>query len=292
MEIINVHTPRGLVLKGAMWGNADTMNTVVIMMSGICSNVFQNELLPAAGELLSQNGIAFIAGQAMDAFSFISYSNLKTGKQTTTGVVNDDFSLAYEDVESYVKYAKELGFKRIILAGHSLGSNRVIHYLANTADNFVDNFILSAPIDLRHFFDIIPDREMYFATAQKFVDEGRGNDILPFAFMGFSPMTANTLLAFYNAENLKNCPVISGDGETRSLSQMKVQGAFIIGSRDSMTNHDSEGFIRKINSYCQNPEKNKIVVVPNASHIYYTKHREHAQVVLDCVKSFDCVEVI
>lgn len=48
MEIINVHTPRGLVLKGAMWGD-NTMNTVVIMMSGICSNVFQNELLPVTG---------------------------------------------------------------------------------------------------------------------------------------------------------------------------------------------------------------------------------------------------
>ena len=91
MEIINVHTPRGLVLKGAMWGD-NTMNTVVIMMSGICSNVFQNELLPATGKLLSENEIAFIAGQAMDAFSFISYSNTVTKTQTTTGVVNDDFS--------------------------------------------------------------------------------------------------------------------------------------------------------------------------------------------------------
>ena len=124
----------------------------------------------------------------MDAFSFISYSNLKTGKQTTTGVVNDDFSLAYEDVEAYVKYAKNLGFTKIILAGHSLGSNRAIHYLANTTDDFVSNFILSAPVDLRHFFDIIPEKEMYLETAQKFVDEGRGKDILPFAFMGFSPI--------------------------------------------------------------------------------------------------------
>lgn len=292
MEIIDVQTPRGLVLKGAMWGNSDTMSTVVIMMSGICSNVFQNALLPAAGELLSKNGIAFIAGQAMDAFSFISYSNLKTGKQTTTGVVNDDFSLAYEDVEAYVKYAKNLGFTKIILAGHSLGSNRAIHYLANTTDDFVSNFILSAPVDLRHFFDIIPEKEMYLETAQKFVDEGRGKDILPFAFMGFSPMTANTLLAFYNAENLKNCPVISNDGETCSLAQMKVQGAFIIGSRDSMTNHDAEGFVRKINSYCNNPEQNRIIVIPNASHIYYAKHEEHAQSVLDCVKSFDCIGVV
>lgn len=290
MEIINVQTPRGLVLKGVMWGDT-SMDTVVIMMSGICSNVFQNELLPEAGKVLSENGIAFIAGQTMDAFSFISYSNTKTGKQTTTGVVTDDFSMSYEDVESYVKYAKDLGFKKIILAGHSLGSNRVIHYLANTADNYVNNFIISAPVDLRHFFDIIPDKEIYLETAQKFVDEGRGKDILPFAFMGFSPMTANTLLAFYNAENLKNCPVISDDGETRSLSQMKVNGAFIIGACDSMTNKDAEGFIRKINSYCKNPKKNRIVVVPNASHIYYAKHNEHACAVLDCVKSFECITI-
>lgn len=290
MEIINVQTPRGLVLKGVMWGDT-SMDTVVIMMSGICSNVFQNELLPEAGKVLSENGIAFIAGQTMDAFSFISYSNTKTGKQTTTGVVTDDFSMSYEDVESYVKYAKDLGFKKIILAGHSLGSNRVIHYLANTADDYVNNFIISAPVDLRHFFDIIPDKEIYLETAQKFIDEGRGKDILPFAFMGFSPMTANTLLAFYNAENLKNCPVISDDGETRSLSQMKVNGAFIIGACDSMTNKDAEGFIRKINSYCKNPKKNRIVVVPNASHIYYAKHNEHACAVLDCVKSFECITI-
>ena len=68
MEIIRVKTPRGLELKGAMWGS-DRMNTVVIMMSGICSNVFQNDLLTSTGGLLNKNNIAFIAGHAMDAFS-------------------------------------------------------------------------------------------------------------------------------------------------------------------------------------------------------------------------------
>lgn len=68
MEIIRVNTPRGLELKGAMWGS-DRMNTVVIMMSGICSYVFQNDLLTSMGRLLSKNNIVFIAGHAMDAFS-------------------------------------------------------------------------------------------------------------------------------------------------------------------------------------------------------------------------------
>lgn len=285
MKIIDVKTPRGLVLKGAMWGTY-TMDTVVIMMSGICSNVFQNELLPTAGKKLSENNIAFIAGHAMDAFSFICYSNWKTNKQTTTGVVTDDFDMVYEDVEAYVQYAKNMGFEKIILAGHSLGSNKIINYLANTTDNYVDYFIVSAPVDLAHFFDCIPEKQMYLETAQKFVDEGRGKDILPFLFMGFSPMCADTLLQFYNAANLKNCPVISNDGETSSLQSIKIPGAFIIGAKDSMTDNDPEGFITKINSYCKYSQENQKIIVPEASHIFYGKHNEYADVVLKCVNHY------
>lgn len=288
MEIIDVETPRGLVLKGAMWGNND-FDTVVIMLSGICSNVFQNELLPATGDTLLKNGVAYIAAHAMDSFSIISYSNTKTKKQSTTGVVFDDFSVVYEDVETYVKYAKNLGFKRIILAGHSLGSNKIINYLGNTSDNFVDSFIVTAPIDLTHFFNCIPDKDMYLKTARQFVDSGRGQDILPFVFMGFSPMCADTLLNFYNAENLKNCPVISGDGETDSLYSIKISGSFVIGGKDSMTDSDPEGFITKINSHCRKPKNNRLVVIPDASHIFYGKHQEYADTILDCVKSNDYV---
>lgn len=285
MEIIRVNTSRGLELKGAMWGD-NTMDTVVIIMSGICSNVFQNDLLPATGELLSANNIACIAGHAMDAFSMIAYSDLKNHTQLYTGVVFDDFSLVYEDVESYVKYAKDLGFKNIILAGHSLGSNKIINYLGNTTDNLVDYFIVSAPVDLSYWWNIIEEKDMYLETAKKFVDEGRGKEILPFVFGGFSPMCAETLLSFYNAYNLKNCPVLSNDGETNSLASIKINGAFVIGEKDSMAGGDAKEFMEKINSYCKHPENNKVIVVPNASHIFYGKHQEYASVILECVEKY------
>ena len=285
MEIIRVNTPRGLELKGAMWGD-NTMDTVVIIMSGICSNVFQNDLLPATGELLSANNIACIAGHAMDAFSMIAYSDLKNHTQLYTGVVFDDFSLVFEDVESYVKYAKELGFKNIILAGHSLGSNKIINYLGNTSDNLVDNFIVSAPVDLSYWWNLIEEKDMYLKTAQKFIEEGRGKDILPFVFGGFSPMCAETLLSFYNAYNLKNCPVLSNDGETNSLSQIKIPGAFVIGEKDSMAGGDAKLFMEKINSYSMFAKENKVIVIPQASHIFFNKHKEYAATILECVESF------
>lgn len=283
MEIIRVKTKRGLELKGAMWGNS-SMDSVVIIMSGICSNVFQNDLLTATGGLLCANNIACIAGHAMDAFSCFAYSDFSTGKQKYTGVVYDDFSLVYEDVESYVKYAKELGFKNIILAGHSLGSNKIIHYLGNTDDNNVDYFIVSAPVDLAHWFDVMPNVSECIEKAKEFVKDGRGKEILPYLFGGFSPMCAETVLSFYNAHNLKNCPVISNDGETDSLFNIKIQGSFVIGAKDSLTDGDPKGFMDKINSHCKNSEKNQVIVLPDSSHIFYGKHEEYAKVILDIVK--------
>lgn len=271
MKLIRVNTPRGLELKGVMFGD-NSMDTVVILMSGICSNVFQNDLLPVTGELLSKNNIACIIGHAMDAFSCFAYSDFSIGKQRHAGVFNDDFSLVYEDVEAYVKYAKSLGFKKIVLAGHSLGSNKIINYLGNTGDNFVDYFMVTAPVDLSHWFNVMPNVTKCIELAEEFAADGRGNEILPIMFGGFSPMCAQSVLGFYNAFNLKNCPVISGDGETRSLSNIKVCGTFVIGEKDSLTENDAKGFMEKINSYCKHSENNRIVVIPDASHIFFNKH--------------------
>ena len=44
---------------------------------------------------------------------------------------------------------------------------------------------------------------------------------------------------------LKNCPVISNDGETTSLYNIKINGTFLIGSKDSLTENDAEGFMEK-----------------------------------------------
>lgn len=283
MEIIRVKTERGLELKGAIWGDS-SMDSVVIIMSGICSNVFQNDLLTSTGELLSRHNIACIAGHAMDAFSCLAYSDFSVNKQVYTGTVFDDFSLSFEDVESYVKYAKNLGFKNIILAGHSLGSNKIINYLGNTQKNYADYFIVSAPVDLAHWFNVMPNVKECIELAQKFVENNRGKEILPYLFGGFSPMSADTVLSFLNARNLMNCPAISKDGETRSLFNIKINGSFVIGAKDSLTNGNPKGFIEKLNSWCRNPEQNQVVVVPDASHIFYGKHEEYAQVILDIVQ--------
>lgn len=282
MEILKVRTPRGLELVGTIFGNKSA-DTVLVMLTGICSNVFQNELLNSTGKLLSENGIAVIIAHAHDSFSCFAYTDFSIGKQRHAGTFNDDFNMVYEDVETYVKCAKNMGFKNIILAGHSLGSNKIIHYLGNTPDNFVDYFIVSSPIDIMHWWNIMPNIDECFSLAKKWVDEGRGDDILPFMFGGFSPMTAKTVLGFYNADNLKNCPVLSPQGETNSLYNIKPNGVFIIGSKDSVTGESPKGFMEVLNSWTVEPDRNKVIEIEGGSHIFYGKHDIYAKTVLDCI---------
>ena len=288
MEILKLVTPRGLELKGAIFGD-NSNDTALIMLTGICSNVFQNELLYTTGKLLEGNGITCIIAHAHDSFSCFAYSDISIGKQRHCGVFNDDFNMVYEDVESYVKFAKEkMGFKNIVLGGHSLGSNKIIHYLGNTADEYVDYFIVSSPVDIVHWWNVMPNIDKCFDIAKSWVEDGRGDDILPFMFGGFSPMTANTVLGFYNADNLKNCPVLSGRGETDSLYNIKPNGSFIIGSRDSVTGESPKGFMETLNSWTRNPEYNKVIEVEGASHIFYGMHDIYAKVVLDCIMNHFC----
>lgn len=292
MEILKVVTPRGLELKGAIFGDC-TNDTVLIMLTGICSNIFQNELLYSTGKLMEANGITCIIAHAHDSFSCFAYSDFSTGKQRHAGTFNDDFNMVYEDVESYVKYAKEeMGFKNIILAGHSLGSNKIIHYLGNTPDDIVDYFIVSSPVDIMHWSKVMPNIDICFETAKSWVESGRGDDILPFMFGGFSPMTAKTVLGFYNADNLKNCPVLSGDGETDSLYNIKCEGSFVIGSKDSVTGDSPKGFMETLNSWTRYPEHNQVIEVENASHIFYGKHKEYANVILDCIQNHYCLAFV
>ncbi len=283
MDIIKAIAKRGLELRGAIY-DSGSKDTVLLMLTGICSNVFQNDLLDATGKLLSKNGITVIIGHAHDSFSCFAYTDHSIGKQKHTGVFNDDFSIVYEDVETWVLKAKELGYKKIILAGHSLGSNKIINYLGNTPDNFVDYFIVSCPIDIMHWWEVMPNIDNCFDMAKKWVEEGRGDDILPFLFGGFSPMTANTVLGFYNAENLKNCPVLSKKGEAKSLYNIKPNGTFLIGSKDSVTGNSPKSFMEQLNQWTKNPELNQVIEVEGASHIFYGKHDIYAQTILDCIQ--------
>ena len=121
MKGLEISTKRGIVLNGVLFP-ADKADTVVIAITGIHGNFYSNPFYFNIGDTLSANGIDFIYAQTNDAFGEIETYNINTGNKEIIGSWNERFELTDEDIEAYLKFAEDRGYKKIILAGHSLGA--------------------------------------------------------------------------------------------------------------------------------------------------------------------------
>ena len=160
----------------------------------------------------------------------------------------------------------------MILAGHSLGANKVIYYLSTYHDtNRVEKFILMSPANLAYMMSNVTAGEKDFI--EKFVRYGQGEKILPFYFMGWVACTANTAYDWLSG-------ILDNTNDFSQLEQITHTGALIIGTYDNFTEGDPSKFLRDINSHMPTADANKLIFIERTGHTYQQKHQEIADEIL------------
>ena len=271
MESLNVETRRGTVLNGVLFP-AQKSDTVVIAITGIHGNFYSNPFYYNIGDMLSANGIDFIYAQTNDAFGEIETYNAKTGEKEIIGSWNERFSYTDEDIDAYLDYAAK-NYRHVILAGHSLGANKVIYYLSKQHDKKrVEKFILMSPANLTHMMSGVSNDEKDFI--EKLVRYGQGKKILPFYFMGWVACTANT------AHDWLSGILDNASGNFSQVEQVTHSGALIIGTYDNFTDGDPSGFLKSINDHMPTAKSNELIFIERTGHTYQQKHDVIAEKIL------------
>lgn len=281
MEDLNVATRRGTVLNGVLFPAQDA-DTVVIAITGIHGNFYSNPFYYNIGNTLSANGIDFIYAQTNDAFGEIETYNVKTGAKELIGSWNERFADTDEDIDAYLDYAAQ-HYKHVILAGHSLGANKVIYYLSRHHDTKrVEHFILLSPANLSHMMSGVSDDEKDFI--ERVVRYGQGDKVLPFYFMGWVVCTANTAHDWIGGM-LDNVHT-ARDADWSQVEQVTHTGALVIGTYDNFTDGDPSSFLKNINDHMPTVAQNKLIFIERTGHTYQQKHREIADIVLNLAKDW------
>ena len=143
MKIIDVETKRGDWLCGCWYGE-NFRDICVIITNGNCGNVFENKFLRDVGENLEKNNISFIYAHNSGAFHRID-TLTKNGQPI--GNTYELFENCVEDLQAYIDFVNDCGYKHIILGGHSYGANKVIYYLSKNQNEKIDKYILISPTD-------------------------------------------------------------------------------------------------------------------------------------------------
>ncbi|MBQ3405401.1 MAG: DUF1749 domain-containing protein, partial [Oscillospiraceae bacterium] len=240
---LDIPTRRGTVLNGALFrAQAErTADTVMIAITGIHGNFFSNPFYYNIGETLSAAGIDFIYAQTNDAFGEIETVNVRTGEKELIGSWNERFVYTDEDIEAYLDFALKEGYRHIVLAGHSLGANKVIYYLSRHNDCPIERFFLLSPANLDYMMSGVTEEEKAMILRQ--VEEGRGEDMLPFHFMGWVRCTANTAYDWQFSDLLNNAPGMYG-GDYSQLERICHTGALLVGTYDNFTDGAPSEYLR------------------------------------------------
>ncbi|MDO4431468.1 MAG: alpha/beta fold hydrolase [Lonepinella koalarum] len=283
MEKLAVATQSGAVLDGALFAGTKQADTVMIAITGIHGNFYSNPFYVHLGQTLSAHGIDFVYAQTRNAFNQIPIVNAKTGLPETIGSYNEDFGKALEDVKAYVDFAQKQGYGRIILAGHSLGANKVIHYLAKSQDKRVDKFILLSPANVTHLTNSISEPERAFIRSQ--VQNGNDQTILPFELFGWLPCTADTAYQWLYSPVLNNVHQ-EADGDFSQIGQITHTGALLIGTLDRFTYGDPQSFLHNINRHFPSAEHNTLIFIENTGHTYQQKEQVMADRVLKVIQDW------
>ncbi len=280
MKIIEVETKWRGVLRGSLYGE-QYKDTCVIITNGTCGNIFENKFLQVVGEELEKHKISFIYAHNSGAFHRID-TRTKSGRPI--GCTYELFDNCLDDLQAYVTFAKENGFKHIVLGGHSYGANKVVYYLSKNQNEIIDKYILISPTDTENLKDhekLSADELMPIAL--KFKEENMLDELLPIAFDNYNLYTARAFLDFVQNKNSKNLPIYSENGNWEQLKTINQVGLFVMGEKDSFAFGDAQKHLQMINN--NSKSKNNIVrVVESAGHTFRNKEKELAQTILEFVK--------
>lgn len=278
MKIFEVETKRGDVLYGCLYGEK-YKDTCVIITNGTCGNIFENKFLQVVGEELEKNKISFI--YAHNSGAFHRMDSAKNGGPI--GNTYDLFDNCLEDLQAFVDFAKECGYKHIILGGHSYGANKAVYYLSQNQKEKIDKYILISPTDTSR----LKDHEQKSADelmpiALKFKKEGRLDDIMPTIFDDYNYYTARAFLDFIENKHAKNLPVYSKNGDWKQLKSIKQIGLFVMGENDGFAYGDTAKHLKEINKQTSRKD-NLVKVISNTGHTFKGKADELAQEILKFV---------
>ena len=179
-RIVQVQTKDDITDSGAVFTPPKNIAKpfVVIWIHGASLNFYDPTYL-AIGRDLAEHGYTFITGNTR-MHDLGNDEAWPGGKRIRGGTYWGIPSEQIRDIAAWIDFAKGLGFKNIVLAGHSAGANAVREYEAQTQDPRVAGVVLASG-------DVRPDTRVpppeWASKAKQDIADGQQEELVQGPFL-------------------------------------------------------------------------------------------------------------
>ncbi len=293
VKIIHGWTEDELSLQGFHWESEDK-NICVVYVHGMSGNIIENYFAEVLGDELTNNDIGFLYGHNR-GYSHINDIRTKkieknnSKKTISIGQIYERFNESYYDIDLWVNEAKQMGYNKIILMGHSLGCNKVIHYFAKNNNNFVEKIILASPPDmvgLAKMKKYQPNYQEILTEAKKNVKNNKSRKIINSLLWDWYHISSQTFLdLFKDGCSADNLPLLRNPEKFDELSKIDVPIFAFMGEYDDIeikSLKEDLGLIKEKAISCPDFD---IEILKGANHIYENKEKELSEMIIKWIKN-------
>lgn len=282
--ISDVYTNDGLKLPMVHFESKEK-DICVICIHGMCGTIIDNYFATVWGKLLSEKNVGFIY-EHNRGHSIENDIVMKDGSFKRCGCMYEIFEDSIYDIDLAIQTAKDKGYKRIILLGHSYGCNKVIYYFYKKHPNILGIILASAPDMIGSHLSIQSDEyKELLQEAKENIDNNEPTKLLHKMVEDYMYMSSQTYYNWFHKDSaLNNLPVIANPEHWEQFETIDVPILTFSGSKED-DYYLHLDLLKKKALKCKNFEYK---IIENAGHTYKTKESEIGNLILGWInKNFN-----
>ena len=253
VDLIRLQTKDGVILTGILrQPRMAKNNACVVLIHGYSGN-FYSGIMDFLPEALADRGFATLA------------LNMRDHDQ---GPKKNRFEENRYDIAVAVDKMSLLGYKSIFLYGHSMGTNRVLYYMAATQDPRIKGILLTGPPGNLFEWNIsvfgAETANSILRQAQDLVAKGKGDQwmLINLGPLGKALYTANHVVSLRGPKTLSD--------PYKNISRISKPTLVVHGLADRLANPDVADRLRNSATLKTNVT---VVKIPGADHLF-SNHQE------------------
>ena len=267
--LMKIKTRDGITLEGIYTKPRKRSKTALIWLHGLTSRFSSGQsLIKELSSQLSRSGIGYFK------FNTRGHDIVIRGPKHPLGAAFEKFEDCILDIQAVINLAKNLGYKKVILAGHSTGANKALYYKYKTHDPRVFGLILLGPTsdiayDYLAFGKKTIRQRIYLAEKLK---KNNATSLLPQKFGIWTAQRFISILKEGKAEDV--FPYYNLKARWKELKSVKAPVAVILGSRDEYLDRPAQKLIAIFRQNARNAASFSGIVIKRANHGFYGKEKE------------------
>lgn len=280
-EFIILNTEDGCFLPGLIQHSDKATKSIIIFIHGSGGNFFKANYYDDMFEEFNYHGYDFMISNNRGSEQFFRLHRKNKGATETikAGNIYENFDDSIYDVAAAINYAKELGYRDIILIGQSLGTLKVQYYCEQIGD--INKVILLSPVDMvsRFRFRVKEQYEELVEKSKELVLFGKPYEMVT---EEFSALKISSTMAIGSKADLFKLE------EERNIDKPLNYKGFV-----SIIAGSSEHVYKGWNmEYVENRFKERFknakfhfYVIPNSTHDYHGHEKQISKLIIDSINA-------